>query len=84
MKQVLITVAFLAVLFCGCEKETVLTLDQSSISFTDAGGSQTVSLTANKPWTVSTNQSWCKVSPSGGEEAASSRVTITCDEKYQL
>lgn len=79
MKQVLITVAFLAVLFCGCEKETVLTLDQSSISFTDAGGSQTVSLTANKPWTVSTNQSWCKVSPSGGEEAASSRVTITCD-----
>ena len=69
----------LLLLLLSCEKETVLTLDQATISFTDVGGSQAVSLTANKPWTVSSNQSWCKVSPSGGEEAASSKITIACD-----
>ena len=79
MRQRLITIAFLAILFCACEKETILTVDQSSVSFTDAGGSQTVTLTANKPWTVKADQSWCKISPSGGEEASSSRITITCD-----
>lgn len=63
----------------SCEKETMLTVDQTSISFTDAGGSQTVTLTANKPWSVSSTQSWCKVSPSGGEEAAGSRISISCD-----
>ena len=63
----------------SCEKETILTIDQASLSFTDNGGSQTISLTANKPWTASSNQSWCKVSPSAGEEAASSRITISCD-----
>lgn len=67
------------VVSASCEKETVLTLDQATISFTDVGGLQAVSLTANKPWTVSSNQSWCKVSPSGGEEAASSKITIACD-----
>lgn len=69
----------LAIIFCGCEKETILTVDQTAVSFTDAGGSETVSLTTNKPWAASSNQSWCKVSPSAGEEASSSRINITCD-----
>ena len=79
MKRFVLFLLVSPFLLLSCEKETVLTLDQAAISFTDAGGSQDVSLTANKPWTVSSNQSWCKVSPSGGEEVASSRVTITCD-----
>ena len=65
--------------FTSCEKETVLSVDQTSITIPDTGGYPTVSLTANKPWTASSNQSWCKVSPSGGEGASSSRITITCD-----
>lgn len=65
--------------FTSCEKETVLSVDQTSITIPDTGGTQTVSLTANKVWTASSNQSWCKVSPSGGEEVSSSRITITCD-----
>ena len=63
----------------SCEKETVLTVNPSSLSFPDAGGSQTVTLTANKAWSASSTQSWCKVSPSAGEEAAGSRITIACD-----
>ncbi len=80
MKRILASlVLVMLTLLASCEKETLLTVDQTSLSFTDAGGSNTVSLTANKPWTASSNQSWCKVSPSGGEEAASSRITISCD-----
>jgi len=81
MKRVvaIILLLVLVAISVSCEKETLLTVDQTSISFTDAGGSQTVTLTANKPWSVSSTQSWCKVSPTGGEEATSSRITITCD-----
>lgn len=80
MKRIatVLMLVMLAIL-AACEKETVLTVEQTSISIPDNGGTQTVSLTANKPWTASSNQSWCKVSPSGGEEAASSRATIACD-----
>ncbi len=63
----------------SCEKETLLTVDQTSVSITDTGGSQTITLSANKPWSASSNQGWCKVSPSAGEEAASTRISITCD-----
>ena len=69
----------LLTVFVSCEPETMLTIDQTSLSYTDAGGSQSITLTANKPWTASSNQSWCKVSPSGGEEATGSRIAISCD-----
>lgn len=75
----LFAIVFTLLVFCGCEKETLLTVDQTSINISDAGGSQTVTLTTNKPWSVSSTQSWCKVSPSGGEEAAGSRISISCD-----
>ena len=81
MKQRIFASIVLAMLtlLASCEKETLLNIDQTTLSFTDVGGSQTISLTANKPWTASSNQSWCKISPSAGEDAASSRITITCD-----
>lgn len=67
------------ILFPSCEKETILSVDQTSVSFSDVGGGQSVLLTANKTWTASSNQSWCRVSPSAGESASSSRITITCE-----
>lgn len=82
MKKILLFVLAVAAalaLLPSCEKETVLTVNPSSLSFPDAGGSQTVTLTANKAWSASSTQSWCKVSPSAGEEAAGSRITIACD-----
>lgn len=81
MKRFLAIFALLIFSFfsLSCEKETILSVDQTSITIPDTGGSKTVSLTTNKPWTASSNQSWCKVSPSAGEEASSSRITIACD-----
>ena len=82
MKRVAFLLAVIAaslVFFSSCEKETVLSVDQQLLTFTDSGGSQILSLTANKPWTVSSDQSWCKVTPTAGEEAASSRISVNCD-----
>ena len=73
-----ITAAFTA-LFSSCEKATVLSTDQQLVTFSEAGGSQIISLTANKPWTASSDQGWCKVTPSAGEDATNSRVSINCD-----
>ena len=72
---------FFLFLFTSCEKETILTVNQSSLSFENKGGSQTVSIVANKVWSVSSNQSWCKVSPSSGDGSEDSNITISvsCD-----
>ena len=81
MNKIVAIVLFLALnaLFISCEEETILSVDQTSITIPDTGGSQSITLTANKTWSASPNQSWCKVSPSSGEEAASSRLSISCD-----
>ena len=80
-KKVLFVLAIAAgmALMLSCEKETILTVNPSSLSFTDAGGSQTITLTSNKAWSASSSQTWCKVSPSAGEDATESRITIACD-----
>ncbi len=82
MKRVALHLAAIAaslVFFSSCEKETMLSVDQQLLTFTEAGGSQILSLTANKPWTASSDQSWCKVTPTAGEEATSSRISVNCE-----
>lgn len=77
--------AFLAItgivmcLFCfiACEPATELSVGQSSLAFDNAGGSQSVTLLANKAWTTSASQSWCKVTPASGD--GSSAISISCD-----
>ena len=36
-------------------------------------------LTANKPWTASSDLAWCSVSPASGDEVSGSKVSIRCD-----
>lgn len=49
--------------------ETVLTVNETTLSFESAGGSQTFNVTSNTDWTVSA-PSWCQVTPSRGESNA--------------
>ncbi len=69
------------VMLCSCEKETILTVNQASLSFNNSGGSQTVNIVANKVWSASSNQSWCKVSPSSGDGSDNSNInlSVSCD-----
>ncbi len=72
---------FVLCITAACQKEPFLQLTSpSSISFTDQGGSQSISMTTNRSWTVSSSESWCKVSPSSGEAAETgASITVTCD-----
>ena len=83
MKRVLLilTMVIGCSLLASCEKETMLTVNQSSLSFNNSGGSQTVNLIANKVWSASSNQGWCKVSPSSGDGSDNSNFTlsVSCD-----
>ena len=81
-KTLLFTICFVSILlFSSCEKETILTVNQASLSFNNSGGSQTVNIVANKVWSASSNQSWCKVSPSSGDGSDNSNITLSlsCD-----
>ena len=64
-------------LLASCEQPTMLSVSQTALSFENGGGNQSVTLTANKVWTASSNQGWLRVSPSSGE--GNSTLSISCE-----
>lgn len=71
----------LSIVATSCEKAPFLTLSTpKTINFTDQGGTQSITFTANRDWSVSSSDSWCKVSPSSGNKADGNiTVTLTCE-----
>lgn len=72
------------IVFClfvtSCAKKTELSVSPASLTFDNKGGSQTVSLFANKAWTARSGQSWCKVSnPSGNGSDSNMSISVTCE-----
>lgn len=68
-------------LLIGCEPETFLFVDDKPLSFSAEGGGATIDMVANKNWSVSSDNSWCVVSPgSGGGDAGGTRLTVTCSK----
>ncbi len=53
-----------------------LTLDSSEITFTEAGGEDTLTLTSSRAWTAKTEADWLVVSPEGGDAAAESQTVV--------
>lgn len=80
-------VSFAVLLCCilglvsSCEKAPFLVLNSpNSLNFTDQGGSQIVSFSVNRDWTVSSSDSWCKASVSSGRKPEGvTTISITCD-----
>ena len=76
---------FVFVLLCfliaSCVKDPILTLNTpGSISFSNQGGSQSISFETNREWTVSSSETWCKVAPySGPATEGMIAVNLTCD-----
>ena len=76
----------LAILCCiiglvsSCEKDPFLSLNSpNTITFSEQGGTQKVSFTTNRDWTVSSSESWCMVSPSSGLKTDGEiSISITC------
>ena len=71
----------LSIVATSCEKAPFLTLSTPrTINFMDQGGTQSITFTANRDWSVSSSDSWCKVSPSSGIKADGNiTVTLTCE-----
>ena len=74
------TVLGFMLMVTSCQKAPFVTLNTpKSFSFTRDGGTQNISFTCNRDWSVSSSESWIQVSPSSGT-ASDGEVTvkITC------
>ncbi len=79
MKKFLKVVAALAILAtafsCTKTKVVELTVSPMAVSFETAGGSNTVSVTCNDSWTVTSDADWITFSPDKGEGNGSIKIT---------
>ena len=66
MKKLFILLAACVLILPSCEPDPVLSLDKTTIEFSEAGGSQTVAITANNDWTVIADNAFYTVSPMAG------------------
>ena len=71
----LLSLLGLVLLLAGCHEDPYLTVNPSSISFPEEGGSQTIQVSANYGWTASVSGPGFKISPAMGEGVAT--VTVT-------
>lgn len=70
----------IGLLVTSCIKPPYLTLNSgSSLSFTDQGGTQSISFSTNREWTVSSTASWCKASSSSGAAENGVKVSVICE-----
>ena len=57
----------LAFMTASCQKAPFVTLNTPrSFTFTRDGGTQNITFTCNRNWSVSSSESWIQVSPSSG------------------
>lgn len=59
------------------EANAAISLDTSTMEFTSSSGEQTFKITANTSWTVSSDQTWCSVSPTSGSNNGSVKVKVS-------
>ena len=55
----------------------VLTLSVNVIDFTSGNGSQTFMISSNTSWTVASDQAWCSMNPSSGNNDATITVSVS-------
>ena len=80
MKRFLIIFANMALLLaagCTLTPEPFLTVSPTDLSFGQDGGSQTLKVSANNPWSVSVSGPGISLSPTFGEGDATVTVTLT-------
>lgn len=54
-----------------------LSISQTTLSTSAAGETKNVNVTSNDSWTVSSNQSWCSISPTSGSNNGTIKVTTS-------
>lgn len=80
-------VLVLSLTACGGDKKETpsLQVSPSALTFIDAGGSQTVSVTANLDWSASSSDSWVTVSPATGKSSSTAQqLSVTVSKNSSL
>lgn len=62
-------------------QEAILSVSQTALSFDNNGGEKTVEVTASRFFSISSNVSWCKASPSSGDGSKNHQqyISISCE-----
>ena len=82
IQKLFLSILAAASLFAGCKEPepepTIpsLTVGQTELSFEQGGGTGNITVTSNRPWTISTDADWLAFDPSNGN-AADAPVTVT-------
>ena len=81
-KSVLLLGVLLILLSFGCSdavnnaiNPTSINVGESSLVFSESGGSKLVAISGDAEWTAESNQAWCSVSPTSG--SGNGAITIT-------
>ena len=77
-KSILISLAALVALAFSCTPEPTLSVSPTSLTAGADAGSNTISVSANNPWTAKSSEGWIHISNASGE-AGDSRVSFTYD-----
>lgn len=72
-----------AVYACSSDDDPVtpeLVISTQSIAFTKDGGDKIIHIKTNVSWKVTSDQSWCTVTPSSGDETGTIKLTVNATE----
>ena len=82
IQKLFLSILAAASLFAGCKEPEpeptipFLSVGQTELSFEQNGGTGNITVTSNRPWTISTDADWLAFNPSNGN-AADAPVTVT-------
>ena len=82
LQNLFLTLFAAAALFAGCKEDEPepsvpsLIVGQTELTFEQGGGTATLTVTSNRPWSISSDADWLAFSPSNGA-ASDSPVSVT-------
>jgi len=87
IRSILASLLAVAAIAVSCSKEEdsplgapSVTFDQETLYFEQAGGSKTLTFTASRDWTVSTDETWIGLSTTSGSASTKTQtITVTAD-----
>ena len=93
LKALCLCALWTVILVCACNKPTpeptpdpsIEIVTPATVDVASGGQTATISFTANNPWTVTSSDDWCKVSPASGaasDKAATVTVTLDPNESF--
>ncbi|MGV8964476.1 MAG: M30 family zinc metallopeptidase [Candidatus Saccharimonadaceae bacterium] len=86
MKSFVLRILSLCLLVLSCQKEEdpSITIKETSIVISYAGGSQTIAVESNVSWTTKSSENWCTISPSSGDASVKSiKVTLAANDAFE-